>query len=306
MTNTRDDFPSRTKEILKQRAAYICSNPSCKKMTIAPSLDNPDAVQFIGVCAHITAACEGGPRYDKKIGPNDRSSIKNAIFLCANCATLIDKNNGIDYLPDTLIKWKDDHEKWVIQNLNKPNTEAINLISNNQMGGIAANIVHVNNNFLQITNEKELANKHDKELFLKAEVLLNEDQLLEILDTLEGNQSIRIEEIHLIDNLINFYSKSANEYLNKEIDTNRRWLFNALSDLAGFIGHNFDKWPYKQDEDNFQVCLHPTTNCDRGGDLTAECFEKHDTLSREMLKKIRKVTKEYAKFRRAIKELLYL
>lgn len=306
MINTRDDFPNRTKEILKQRAAYICSNPSCKKMTIAPSSNNSDAVQFIGVCAHITAACEGGPRYDGNISSSDRSNIKNAIFLCANCATLIDKNNGIDYLPDTLIKWKNDHEKWVIQNLNKSNTETINLTSNNQMGGITANIVHLNNYPQKMGDEISLADRHDKELFLKAEAVLGEDQLLEILSTLEYNQSIQIDEIHVISAFIDFHSKNANEYLNKEVEANRKWLFNTLSDLSDFISYRFDKWPYKQDDDNFQVCLHPTTNCDRGGDLTAECFEKHDALSREMLKKIKKVTKEYAKFRRAIKESLYL
>lgn len=306
MANIRDDFPIKIKETLKQRAAYICSNPSCRKMTIAPSTINSDAVQFIGVCAHITAARSGGPRYNEKLNSIERSSIKNAIFLCSNCAMLIDKNNGKDYRSETLNCWKEDHENWVAQNLNKPYSENGILTSNSQMGGITANIVHVNNYPQKMGDEIDLADKHDKELFLKAEAIIDEDRLLEILSILEHNQSIQMNEIQLIDDFIKFYSKSANEYLNKEIETNRRWLFNALSDLSEFINYYFDKWPYRQDEINFQVCLHPTTNCDRSGDLTTECFEKHHSLSNEMIRKIRKVSKEYAKFRRAIKEFLYL
>ncbi|HTN46624.1 MAG TPA: hypothetical protein VL098_09785 [Flavipsychrobacter sp.] len=306
MTNSRDDFPIKIKEILKQRAAYICSNPSCKKMTIAPSVADLDAVQFIGVCAHITAACDGGPRYKKEMNSVERSSIQNGIFLCSNCAALIDKNDGKDYDFETLIRWKEDHESWVIQNLNKPYFDGGGLTSNNQTGGITANTVHVNNYPQQVKGEVNLANEHDKNLFLKAEAILGEDQLLQMLSTLESNQSILIDEVHLTCDFISFYSKSANEYVNKEINTNRRWLFNALTYLLEFIQQNFDKWPYEQKAENFQICLHPTTNCDRGGNLTRECSEKHNSLTNEMLRKIRKTEKEYAQFRRSVKEFLYL
>lgn len=51
----------------------------------------------MGKVAHITAAAVGGPRYMKELSEEDRKSITNAIFLCSNCADLIDKNKGIDY-----------------------------------------------------------------------------------------------------------------------------------------------------------------------------------------------------------------
>ena len=43
-------------------------------------------------------------------GTSARTGINNAIWLCATCSTLIDKNKGLDYPVDHLRKWKKDHE----------------------------------------------------------------------------------------------------------------------------------------------------------------------------------------------------
>lgn len=118
MSGTRDDFKENIKDLLKQRAAYICSNPSCKKLTIGPSKED-DKIQYFGVVAHITAASKLGPRYDNDLTSDERKSSYNGIFLCNSCSTLIDKNDGIDFSVDSLQSWKKDHEKWVKNNLNK-------------------------------------------------------------------------------------------------------------------------------------------------------------------------------------------
>jgi hypothetical protein len=142
----RDDFSASIKNSLKMRAAFICSNPDCKKLTIAPSENDETKVNYIAKAAHITAAAEGGPRYDSSLSPEERSSINNAIFLCSNCADLIDKNDGLDY-PSLLIKkWKEDHENWIRNNLNKQfkNSDTlINVTSINQTGGITAGVINV-------------------------------------------------------------------------------------------------------------------------------------------------------------------
>jgi hypothetical protein len=74
----RDDFPQKTKETLAKRVAYHCSNPECKMLTIGPNSDK-DKASNIGVAAHITAASEGGPRYDTSITSEQRASINNGI-----------------------------------------------------------------------------------------------------------------------------------------------------------------------------------------------------------------------------------
>ena len=97
----------------------LCSNPDCRGQTVAPSESDEETFTYLGKAAHISAAAAGGPRYDSKMSPQERSSISNAIFLCSSCADLIDKNEGKDFPVTVLRQWKVDHEQWVTSNLNK-------------------------------------------------------------------------------------------------------------------------------------------------------------------------------------------
>jgi hypothetical protein len=105
----RDDFSEEAKRILAQRVGYQCSNPECRKYTSGPQVSASKAVN-IGVAAHITAASHGGPRYDKGLTSDQRSHITNAIWLCQNCAKLVD-NDSILYTADLLRRWKHDAER---------------------------------------------------------------------------------------------------------------------------------------------------------------------------------------------------
>lgn len=146
---SRDDFPKSVAEALAKRAAYICSNPDCRASTIAPSPDDDAKFTYIGKAAHITAASPGGPRFDETMSPEGRSAIGNGIFLCSNCAEMIDKNEGRGYSVGSLLKWKEEHETWVSQNLNKRAGETavtpivINVASHDQRGGITAGVLNV-------------------------------------------------------------------------------------------------------------------------------------------------------------------
>jgi hypothetical protein len=68
-----------------------CSNPSCRCLTTGPRKGSTGSVN-IGVAAHITAASEGGPRFDPSLTKAERVSLENAIWLCQNCAALIDRD----------------------------------------------------------------------------------------------------------------------------------------------------------------------------------------------------------------------
>lgn len=100
----RDDFSKPTKDTLAKRAGFLCSNPDCRSPTIGAN-EVLDKSTSIGVAAHITAAAEGGPRYDDKQTVDQRSSIENGIWLCSNCATLIDKD-PLKYSVFLLFQWK--------------------------------------------------------------------------------------------------------------------------------------------------------------------------------------------------------
>lgn len=100
----RDDFSERTKEILAKRVGYRCSNPKCRKLTSGPRTE-PDKVLNIGVAAHVTAASAAGPRYNPKLSSAGRQHVDNGIWLCENCAKLID-NDAARYTVDELRAWK--------------------------------------------------------------------------------------------------------------------------------------------------------------------------------------------------------
>jgi hypothetical protein len=67
--------------------------------------DDPSKVLNVGVAAHITAASEGWARYNPAFTSEERRHPDNGIWLCQNCAKLID--NDVSQFPtDVLRAWK--------------------------------------------------------------------------------------------------------------------------------------------------------------------------------------------------------
>lgn len=112
---TRDEFKKETIRILQERAGNKCSANGCERLTSGPNLQ-PDKASRIGVAAHITAAAPGGPRYDPSLSSEERSSIRNGIWLCQNCARLIDVDPS-RYTVLRLLGWKEDAERAALAEL---------------------------------------------------------------------------------------------------------------------------------------------------------------------------------------------
>lgn len=110
-----DRFSPTTASRAARRAAYICSNPVCGRLTIGPDSADQNKSISTGKASHIKAASKGGPRYDPNQSSVQRRSIANAIWLCGACADLIDKNQGGSYPVVKLENWKKDHETLIKQ-----------------------------------------------------------------------------------------------------------------------------------------------------------------------------------------------
>lgn len=117
--SNRHDFSKNTIDILGKRVRFMCSNPNCKKTTIGPHSENTKAT-LVGIAAHITAASPGGPRYDGNLTEDQRRSIQNGIWLCANCALIIDKDEK-KYTKSLLEEWKNISESQVLKDLQGQN-----------------------------------------------------------------------------------------------------------------------------------------------------------------------------------------
>jgi len=87
----RDDFTQRTIADTAKAVGYRCSNPDCQRLTVGSNAEH-DGVINVGVGAHITAASAGGPRYDESGDTDTRRGKDNCIWLCQDCAKLIDSN----------------------------------------------------------------------------------------------------------------------------------------------------------------------------------------------------------------------
>jgi tetratricopeptide (TPR) repeat protein len=125
MAGQRDNFTQAVKTAVALRVHHQCCFPACGVATVGPSANSKMGVAIVGVAAHITAAAPGGPRYDPSLTPEQRSSIDNAIWLCATHGTLIDRDDT-RFPTDLLKQWKSDREQATQQGLGSPigvNTE---------------------------------------------------------------------------------------------------------------------------------------------------------------------------------------
>lgn len=105
----RDDFTPQTRDVLARRVGMRCSNPECAQQTSGPRYDPQKAVN-IGVAAHITAASRDGPRFDASLTSEQRKSVDNGIWLCQNCAKLVD-NDQHRFTVAMLREWKETAEE---------------------------------------------------------------------------------------------------------------------------------------------------------------------------------------------------
>ncbi|HID98802.1 MAG TPA: hypothetical protein EYP59_00725 [Thiotrichaceae bacterium] len=158
MSNNRDEFPQKVKEILRARVANRCSYPHCRVPTTGPTT-LPDKVNNIGKAAHICAAAKGGPRYDPTMTKQQRKSIDNAIWLCSNCSTIIDNDETV-YTVELLKKWKhkaEDRANKEIGNKLPDNNETINTLTT-AFSGQSTMILHnaIPNVCQAISNRYEL------------------------------------------------------------------------------------------------------------------------------------------------------
>jgi hypothetical protein len=112
------DFTEATIAVLAKRVGYLCSRASCRRPTVGPHSSDSKAT-LVGEAAHISAASTGGPRFDPSMTDEERRLPDNGIWLCANCATEIDKDPA--RFPVSLLRqWKADAEEEALRLLENP------------------------------------------------------------------------------------------------------------------------------------------------------------------------------------------
>jgi WD40 repeat protein len=116
MVGKRVEFPAAVSRAVSRRAGLHCSNPECGRATTGPQAFNELGVINIGVGAHITAAAPGGKRYDKSLTSEERSSANNCVWLCQDCAKLIDSDETA-FPIEKLRAWKEQRERRQLESI---------------------------------------------------------------------------------------------------------------------------------------------------------------------------------------------
>jgi len=109
--SNRDEFSEPIRKAVAARASWHCSFTGCGKPTVGPSEESSEAVTMIGKAAHICGAApgRGSRRYVASMTREERAGINNAIWLCADHADLIDRDE-VTYTAETLHAMKREHE----------------------------------------------------------------------------------------------------------------------------------------------------------------------------------------------------
>ena len=104
----RDNFSWKTQRALEGRAGHRCSFPGCPAVTIGPSEESAISVSKTGTACHIAAAAggQGARRYMPNMTKDERISIENGIWMCAQHGKLIDTDERRFTIP-MLKKWRE-------------------------------------------------------------------------------------------------------------------------------------------------------------------------------------------------------
>lgn len=113
----RHDFTGKTKRLLKDNVANLCSKPDCRALTMASQIDGCSSSN-VGVAAHICAAAPGGPRYKLEQTEAERKHYNNGVWLCTTCSRLIDVDDG-SYSEELLHDWKSQAVAYARDNIGK-------------------------------------------------------------------------------------------------------------------------------------------------------------------------------------------
>lgn len=104
----RDEFSAEVKRALAERAGHRCSFPSCPVVTIGPSNEGEKSVSKTGMACHIAAASSGpgARRYVSTMSKEERTAIKNGIWMCYDHGKMIDTDDQRFTIP-MLEKWRE-------------------------------------------------------------------------------------------------------------------------------------------------------------------------------------------------------
>ncbi len=222
-----------------------CAYPNCKKKLIAE-----DGISIISKICHIAAASKEGPRFDVNMTDDERRGFDNLILLCDEHHVMIDnKENESKYPTPLLKKWKNDHEKHILELISSKNLLSKHPLALNKLINAIGSKMDL---VLDITETENAPNTEAKILFnninrYKAvirEFAPYQVKLNKIYEIIEKEGSTKKELVLLNIKQIYFSIKSEYNHI-EEIRNNADIILDKVIEK---IWDNIDKAPNKLDD----------------------------------------------------------
>lgn len=234
-----------TVRLLDTRSGNECAYPDCSKGLIAE-----DGISIISKICHIEAASKGGPRYNEKMTDDDRRGFDNLVLLCDEHHVMIDNKENESLYPVSVLKrWKNDHEKKILELISNKNLLSKHPLALNK---VVNSIGKKMDEILDLSETKNAPGVGVKILFnniktyesIIREFAVYQTKLNKIYEAIEREGSTKKELV--LYNIKRIYLNVKSEYSN--IDEVRKSADNILDKVIEILLENVEKAPNKLDE----------------------------------------------------------
>ncbi|GEM_PF-3432575 len=151
--------------------------------------------------------------------------------------------------------------------------------------------------------------EHDRQIFVKADGILTERHLLDLVASLMSLHACIAGSMHPLDRLPRFFQEEGNQYLKKRLRKASSKLVSACNALSHFVSLNFWVHPPNQGARDFEdtwIRLHPELNIDTSDDPSPRKEDSYAQYAKQLDELCIGVTKEYRSYRALIKDALRL
>ena len=148
--------------------------------------------------------------------------------------------------------------------------------------------------------------QHDDRLFREGIGILPDNVLIEILDSLQTDDSYLSSESRQLRAFTYFFSQVGNQYLDSMLSVKVVDFKSALNQLLAFLGGNFFVYPEHQSGNDLKLCMYPRLNDDRDGDGKLESALKYRAFEEQLDCLVREVRRTHNDYRLAAKNYLYV
>lgn len=145
---------------------------------------------------------------------------------------------------------------------------------------------------------------HDTSIFQRADDMLSEAHINELLAGLQSDDSLLRKDLHALIEFREFFRIRGNHYLHSDLVEPVTVVLRAITDLLAFTGQHFFLYPRQPLSDQKQYCLHPALNIDREGTGEPGDVQRYSALQEQLDERCKVVRTSYRAYRLAIKSTL--